>query len=384
MSQTSPGIKSALRTLGIGVLLVVGLLILNASAFVVDETEQAIVVQLGRPVGEPKNKPGLYFKMPIVQDVRRFDKRILAWDGDPNEVPTRGREFIHVDATARWRIVDPLLFLQSVGNESVARSRLDDILDSAIRDAISSMDLQEIVRSKDWAVNPEELTSEMRMSDEDEATLTEPILIGREGLQERVLQRIKPDTLSFGVELLDVRIKRLNYIASVRSKVYDRMTSERKRIAAQFRSEGEGRSQEILGRTEKERQGIISLAQREVETIRGTADAEATRIYGEAYNAAPEFYAFLRTLEAYERAITARSTLLLNTDTDFFRYLKSTGKGADDLGDLDIPGRLERLKATRAPESSFDPESILTESIDQILAPTDTTPPTEETPPAEE
>lgn len=304
----------------LGAAALLGLIVLRDAAFVIDQAEQAIIVQFGEPRGEPINEPGLHFKTPFIQEVRRFDKRLLAWDGDVSQIPTLGREFVIVDTTARWRIADPLQFLRSVRDESGARTRLDDIIDSVARDIVSGTDLEEIVRSRDWQVDAKEV--------EDEAVLRGDVDLdkpkkGRERLEQEMLaaaSRLMPE---LGIELVDVRIKRINYIDSVRRQVETRMISERQSIAERFRSEGQGKSQEILGEMERELRTIRSEAERQAAEIRGRADAEATRIYGEAYGADPEFYAFFRTLESY-RNLGDNSTLMIDADSDFFRYLQST------------------------------------------------------------
>jgi membrane protease subunit HflC len=279
----------------LGAIALLGLIVLRDATFVIDQSEQAILVQFGEPIGEPINEPGLHFKTPFVQEVRRFDKRLLAWDGDVSQIPTLGREFVIVDTTARWRISDPLQFLRSVRDESGARTRLDDIIDSVARDIVSGTDLEEIVRSRDWQVDVKEV--------EDEAVLRGDVDLekpkkGRERLEQEMLtaaSRLMPE---LGIELVDVRIKRINYIESVRRQVETRMISERQSIAERFRSEGQGKSQEILGDME-----------RQLRTIRSEAERQ--------------FYAFFRTLESY-RNLGENSTLMLDSDSDFFRYLQST------------------------------------------------------------
>lgn len=290
------------------------------SVFVVDQSEQAIVVQFGEPVGDVITEPGLHWKLPFVQDVRRFDKRIMPWDGDVSQVPTLGREFILIDATARWKIADPLKFLRSVRDESGARTRLDDVIDSVVRDIISGTDLEEIVRSADWEVDAKTLGDEGVALNE--VDLTKPKK-GRERLEQEIRLAAAKQTPELGIELVDVRLKRINYIDSVRAQVENRMISERQSIAERFRSEGQGRSQEILGEMQRELRTIRSEAERQAAEIRGKADAEATRIYGEAYGADPEFYAFLRTLESYQ-SMGSNTTLMLGADSEFFRYLEST------------------------------------------------------------
>ena len=287
--------------------------------YTVDEAEQAIVVQFGEPIGPVVTRPGLKLKLPW-QNVRYFDKRLLVWDGDVTQIPTLGREFILVDTTARWRITDPLLFLTSVRDESGARTRLDDIIDSVVRDMVSSTELEEIVRSKDWEVNVEELDDPTLAARTDVDLKSRPKL-GRELLEAGILERARNSMPALGIELADVRIKRVNYIDSVRRQVESRMIAERQSIAERFRSEGRGRSQEILGNMERDLRRIRSEAARDAEKIRGEADAEATRIYGKAFGADAEFYAFFRTLESY-RALGANSTLMLKADSDFFRYLE--------------------------------------------------------------
>ena len=291
----------------------------SAMLYTVDEAEQAIVVQFGEPIGPVVTRPGLKLKLPW-QNVRYFDKRLLVWDGDVTQIPTLGREFILVDTTARWRITDPLLFLTSVRDESGARTRLDDIIDSVVRDMVSSTELEEIVRSKDWEVNVEELDDPTLAARTDVDLKSRPKL-GRELLEAGILERARNSMPALGIELADVRIKRVNYIDSVRRQVESRMIAERQSIAERFRSEGRGRSQEILGNMERDLRRIRSEAARDAEKIRGEADAEATRIYGQAFGADAEFYAFFRTLESY-RALGANSTLMLKADSDFFRYLE--------------------------------------------------------------
>jgi modulator of FtsH protease HflC len=300
----------------LGVFLLVAI---SDAAFVIDQAEQGIIVQFGEPVGEVIAEPGLHWKKPFVQEVRRYDKRLLAWDGDVSQIPTLGREFVIVDTTARWRIADPLQFLRSVRDEGGARTRLDDIIDSVVRDIVSGTDLEEIVRSRDWAVENVNLEDEALRGDVD---LDRPTK-GRERLEQDMLaaaSRLMPE---LGIELVDVRIKRINYIDSVRRQVETRMISERQSIAERFRSEGQGKSQEILGQMERELRTIRSEAERQAAEIRGKADAEATRIYGEAYGGDPEFYTFFRTLESY-RGLGANTTLMIDSQSEFFRYLEST------------------------------------------------------------
>ena len=297
------------------------LLVGSRSVFVVDQAEQAIIVQLGEPVGDVITDPGLHWRVPFIQDARRFDKRLLDWDGDVSQIPTLGREFIIVDTTARWRITNPLQFLRSVRDEAGARTRLDDVLDSATRDIVSGTELEEIVRSADWHVDVSQLGAEDAAALE-EADLQRPKK-GRGQLEKDMLATAQMQMPDIGIELVDVRIKRINYISSVGQQVESRMISERESIAARFRSEGEGRSQEILGNMGRELRRIESEAARTAEETRGRADAEAAKIYGEAYGQDPAFYAFWRTLESYS-ALGENTTLMIDAKSDFFRYLQST------------------------------------------------------------
>jgi modulator of FtsH protease HflC len=305
------------------ILLVAGILFLASGSlyFQVYEGQQAIVLQFGRPVGDTITAPGLHMKIPFIQEVRRFDRRLLIWDGDPNQIPTKGREFIWIDTTARWRIADARKFLENVATEEGAQSRLDDIIDSVVRDQVSGSELVELVRSSTWEVPQGEALEAATAEQEQE--LKKQISRGREEITRTILAEARKVIPQYGIELVDVRIKRLNYIESVREKVYARMISERKRIAAQFRSEGEGESAEILGTMEKELRQIRSTAYRRAQEIRGKADAEATRVYGEAFSRDPEFFAFSRTLEAYKEAQTPDSVMILTTDSDYYRYLKN-------------------------------------------------------------
>ena len=293
----------------------------NFVLYTVDEAEQAIIVQFGEPIGGVISEPGLKFKLPW-QNVRYFDKRLLVWDGDVTQIPTLGREFILVDTTARWRIADPLMFLTSVRDEAGARTRLDDIVDSVVRDMVSSTELEEIVRSKDWEVDVDDL-ADPALAERGDVNLEQQPKLGRELLETEILERARDSMPTLGIELDDVRVKRVNYIDSVRKQVENRMIAERQSIAERFRSEGQGRSQEILGNMERDLRRIRSEAEREAEEIRGEADAEATKIYGEAFGAEPEFYSFFRTLESY-RALGPNATIMLSADSDFFRYLEES------------------------------------------------------------
>jgi membrane protease subunit HflC len=321
--------KKQISFIGGGILLIAAVIVFQASVYTLDEAEQAVIVQLGAPVGDPVTDPGLHFKLPFIQEVRRFDKRILSWDGDPNQIPTRGEQFISVDTTARWRIVEPLKFTQRVQNERGARMRLNDILDSVVRDKISATDLVEIVRSKDWKISEDDLDRVQVAGEEDEEILLQEVKTGREELVKEIFEQAATQMPEMGIELIDIRIKRIDYVEAVQQRVFDRMIAERQRIAEQFRSEGQGRAAEIDGDTERSLQEIRSEANRKAEVIRGEADAEATRIYSEAFNADPEFYAFLRTLESYPKTVGPSSTLILGTDSEYFRYLRDVSVQAD-------------------------------------------------------
>jgi membrane protease subunit HflC len=313
--------KSSIKSAIIAILIIAGFITLTATVYTLEEGKQAIILQFGRPVGETITDAGLQFKLPFIQEVRIFEKRLLVWDGDPNQIPTKGREFIWVDTTARWRIADAKKFLENVATEAGAQSRLDDIIDSVVRDEVSNSELVELVRSTSWVIpEGEELEA---IPKEREEELKRKIARGREEITRIILTQARKIIPQYGIELVDVRIKRLDYVESVRKKVYERMISERKRIAAQFRSEGEGRSAEILGEMERELRQIRSMAYRQVQEIQGKGDAEATQIYGRAYNKDPEFYAFLRTLESYKEGVNSTSTLVMTTDSDFYGYLKN-------------------------------------------------------------
>ncbi|HUG70663.1 MAG TPA: protease modulator HflC [Pirellulaceae bacterium] len=321
--------RAAAVTIAAVVVAVVFALIGFASTYTIDEAEQAIIVQFGAPVGDPVVEPGLHFKIPFIQEVRRFDKRLLAWDGDPNQIPTRGEQFISVDTTARWRIVDPLTFLQSVRDQRGAQNRLNDILDSVVRDHIAATDLVEIVRSKDWEISEAALERAMAVEGEEEILMKE-VTTGREELVRSVLTTAQKQMSQYGIELVDIRIKRVDYVESVQERVFDRMIAERQRIAEQFRSEGSGRAAEIEGETERLLAEIQSEAERDAEIIRGKADAEATRIYNESFGADPEFYSFFRTLESYPTALGKDVTVIISAQSDYFRYLR-------EIGDFEVP-----------------------------------------------
>jgi len=305
----------------LGAVALVAALSFTGTLYVVSEVEQVIVTQFGRPIGAPVTTPGVHFKIPFVQKVNHFEKRYLEWDGDANQVPTRDKKFIWVDTYARWRISDPLLFFQRLRDESGAQSRLDDILDGETRNSIAKHDLVEIVRSSN-----REFERSADLLENEEADIFQDIEFGRNKITREILASATPQLNSLGIELVDLRLKRINYVEEVRKKVYERMVSERRRIAEKYRSEGQGESARIRGQKELELKGITSEAYRQAQEIVGKADAEATQIYAEAYNKDPEFYRFIKTLETYPDTFDEDSWLILTTEGDFFRYLKGVGK----------------------------------------------------------
>jgi len=308
--------------LGFGVAL---LIVLLSSTYVVSEWEQVVITQFGDPIGKPIVKAGLYFKLPFVQKVNRFEKRILIWDGERNQVPTDDKRFIWVDTTARWRIRDALTFLQSVRTVQGAQSRLDDYLDSAVRDVIGRHKLVEAVRLTNRVLD-------VVPSDEDreqaplEREVREKIEKGRDQLIAEMLKGAQPKIEELGIELIDLRIKRINYVESVRKSVYDRMVSERQRIAEQYRSEGRGKKAEIEGQRARDEKKVLSEAYRDAQQLVAKADAEAARIYAEAYDTDTEFYAFVRTLQSYEAILGSNHTLVISPDSEIYRFLESAGK----------------------------------------------------------
>jgi len=304
------------RWIPIIVVIILGLIVLGGALYTVDQTQQVVITQFGEPIGEPITEPGLHVKIPFIQKVNYFEKRILAWDGLPTQVPTKDKRYIWVDTTARWKIIEPLKFLQTVGNERTALGRLDDVIDSATRNQITSHLLYELVR------NSEREFVETEVSLEIEEEIGE-VKYGREKISRGILEEAARLVSQFGLELVDVRIKRLNYVERVREGVYARMVAERKRVAEQYRSEGQGKKAEIEGRREKELQRITSEAYKRAQEIKGKADAEATRVYAEAYNKSPEFYSFLKTLETYKDTMDEDTWLILTSNSDFYKYLKN-------------------------------------------------------------
>jgi len=303
--------------------IVLALILLLSAVYQVNETDQVIITQFGRPVGGAVTRPGLHVKVPLIQELHRFDKRFLEWDGDPNQVPTRDKRFIWIDTYARWRIVNPLLFFQRLRDERGAHSRLDDILDGEARTAVARHDLVELVRTSNRPmVGAEDMDSL-------EAQVLMRIRTGRQAISTEILAAAQKRVKDLGIEVLDVRFKRIGYVEEVRQKVYERMISERRRIADQYRSEGQGEASRINGEREKELKAITSEAYRRGQEIKGKADAEAARVYAGAYNQnaqAREFYAFMRTMESYQESFNTETALILSTKSDFYRYLSSGGR----------------------------------------------------------
>ena len=304
-------------TIQIIVLLAI-VLLLDQATYTVSETEQVIITQFGDPVGDPVTSPGLHFKVPFIQRTNVFDNRFLEWDGNPNQVPTRDRRFILVDTYARWRITDPLLFFQRLRDERGAQSRLDDILDGETRNAVAQHNLIELVRSTNRNA------ADVQIESEEEAVILEPLEQGRQEITREILQTAAGRTADLGIELLDLRLKRINYVAEVQQDVFARMIAERQRVAEEFRSEGQGEAARIDGERERELAQIQSEAYRIAEELRGKADATATAVYAEAYNRDADFYAFTKSMETYEQTMDGETVFILDTDSELLRFLDRT------------------------------------------------------------
>jgi len=297
-------------------LVLLAIVIVYDGFFILEEGKQVVITQFGAPVGDPVIKAGIHFKMPFVQHTEVFEKKILIWDGEPNQIPTNDKTYVYLDVTARWRIVNALQFLQAVKTQTRAQSLLSDIIDGTVRDMVNKNDLIEIIRSSDWS-------ADTMSKNAAPSTIGKKPENGRDKISEHILTVAAKLTPQYGIELIDVMFKRVNYIESVRLKVYDRMISERKRIAAEKRSTGEGQKAEILGTVERKLKEVTSTANREAVEIMGKADAKAAKIYGEAYSQDPEFYAFQKTLESYPELIGKNTSLVLSSDSDLYQYLKS-------------------------------------------------------------
>ena len=306
--------KRALFTL----IVVLVLFLLIAATYTVPETQQVIITQFGEPIGEPVTKAGLHVLVPFIQKANYFDKRFLEWDGDANQVPTKDKRFIWVDTYARWRIQEPLKFFQRLRDERGAQSRLDDILDGETRNAVAMHNLVEVVRASNRKPQTVSTTSQGG-----QVEILEEIEMGREAITREILSRASERTANLGIELIDLRLKRINYVQEVQQDVFARMIAERNRIAERYRSEGQGEAARIGGEKDLELSRIQSEAYRVAQEIRGKADAEATQIYAQAYNQDPALYAFLKSLETYEKTLDEQSILIMTTDADFLRYLKS-------------------------------------------------------------
>jgi membrane protease subunit HflC len=315
------------RSLILLIVLALAALVLTASLYTVNEIEQVIITQFGKPVGEPVTTAGLKMKVPFIQEVNSIDKRILEWDGSPSDMPTKDKLYISVDLFARWRIVDPMQYFLRLRDERSAQSRLDDILGSETRNAVAKHELIEIIRTTKDRVPLQDAT----LADPNNAAVGTlvPIQKGRQQIESDIMEAAAPKVRVFGIELLDIRFKRINYNASVQPKIYDRMISERRQIAERFRSEGNGEAARILGNRERDLNRIQSEAYRRVEEIRGEADAKAAAIYAAAYNHSPgavQFYEFIRTMDAYKSIIADNTTLILSTDSDLFKFLQNMGQ----------------------------------------------------------
>ena len=295
-------------------------LLLFASVYTVSETEQVILTQFGRPLGGVLKEPGLHVKVPFIQTVHRFDKRWLEYDGDPNEIPTKDKKYIWVDTYARWRIADPLRFFQAVRDERGGQSRLDDIVDGETRNAVASFDLIEVVRSSN---RPFQVTEELAGIGSAEAMA--PVAVGRSKIAQIILEKSARITPEFGIELVDVRFKRINYVDTVQQKVFERMISERRRIAERSRSEGQGRAAEIRGQKERDMLSASSAGYKTAQEIKGAADAKATTIYASAYGRDPDLYQFLKSMETLNASLDEKAWLILSTDSELLKYLKGEG-----------------------------------------------------------
>jgi membrane protease subunit HflC len=306
-----------------GVVAVVLIVVIFSAAYIVDETEQVVVTQFGKVMGEPITEPGLKFKIPVIQMANYFPKNLQEWDGDPGQIPTLDKTYIWVDIFARWKIVNPVRFLESVATVQNALGRLDDIIDPAVRNLVTSNSLIETVRKTDRKMDTFEVGITEDETEQDKLETKYKIKLGREKITRAIMEQAQPKLKNFGIELIDVKIKRINYVEQVRLSVYDRMIAERNQIAEKFRSEGKGEAQKIRGEKEKDLKLINSEAYRKAQIIKGEADADATRIYASAYGIDPEFYSFIRTLEVYGETMDEDSTLILSTDSEFLKYFKS-------------------------------------------------------------
>ena len=300
------------------IIVVILVIALFAAAYVVDETEQVVITRFGKAVGDPIKDPGLNFKIPWFEKANYFPKNLLEWDGDPGQVPTLDKTFISVDTFARWKIVDPLKFFRTVNNPQAALGRLDDIIGSTVRNFITSYNLIETVRNTNRELDAREIGADQVR----EASGLGEVVLGRGGITKGILEQAQPKVKNFGIQLIDVKIKRLNYTEKVRQSVYNRMIKEREQKAEEYRSEGQGEARKIEGSVEKELKQITSEAYRTAQEKKGKADAEATEIYARAFGKDPDFYSFVQTLDIYKEAMGKDSSLILSTDSEFLKYFK--------------------------------------------------------------
>lgn len=302
----------------IAILALIGVVLFYQSTFIVDEKEQVVITQFGKPVGEAITDPGMKFKTPFIQKANYFEKRYMEWDGDPNQVPTKDKKFIFVDTYARWQISDPLQFFKRLTNERGAQSRLDDILDGETRDYIANHNIEEAVRNSNRQPIMTDSISEM-IGDS-----LMSISVGREKIQQMILKSANEQAQELGIEVLDFRIKRINYVEEVRTQVYERMKSERYRIADKFRSEGQGEASRINGEKERELKKIQSEAFRQAEEIKGRADAKAAAVYASAYDQSSQsrdLYAFMKSMKTFEKTFDSSTSIILSTDSEIYKYL---------------------------------------------------------------
>jgi membrane protease subunit HflC len=305
------------KSILISVSVLIFLIGLNSSVFIVQEKDQVVITQFGKPVGEAITKPGMYFKAPLIQVANYFEKRIMEWNGDPNQVPTKDKKFIFVDTYARWQITDPLQFFKRLTNERNAQSRIDDILDGDTRDFIANNDIEEAVRTSNRV--PESSDTEI-IGDS-----LAKINVGRDSIQQMILSSANKQAVELGIRILDFRFKRINYVQEVQNQVYERMKSERFRIADKFRSEGQGEASRINGEKERELKNIQSIAFRDAEMIKGKADASATSIYAKAYDRSSQsksLYSFLKSMETFEKTFDGKTSIFMSTDSELYKYLK--------------------------------------------------------------
>jgi len=321
--------KIAFRIIITSLFLIIAVFITGA-AYTVKEYHQVVITEFGKPIGEPITKAGLHFKTPFIQKANRFDKRALEWDGEPNEMPTREKTYIVVDTFGRWKIKDAKLYLESLQEERRAQSRINDILGSKTRGAVANHNLIEIVRTTKDRI-PEAEDSDLNDTD-NKKVVWKPISKGRSVIEQEIFEKAKEELSPLGIELLDIRFKRINYRPEVSRQIYTRMTTERQAISMEYRADGKGEGDRILGEMEKELLTISSLAYKQVETIKGEADALATATYASAYNKskeAIEFYEFTKTMDLYRTALSSDTSVILSTKSDLFRFLKGQGGAAD-------------------------------------------------------